>query len=90
MTPWIYENLVAISSDMILSPPGDVGPIGEGLSELRIDFGPGYRVYYARAGKTLYLVLCGGDKGSQDADIKNAHAMWRELNPPAKKPAKKE
>ena len=70
--------------------PGDVGPIGEGLSELRIDFGPGYRVYYARAGKTLYLLPCGGDKGSQGADIKNAHAMWRELNPPAKKPAKKE
>jgi putative addiction module killer protein len=43
-------------------------PIGEGLSEMRIDFGPGYRVYYARAGKTLYLLLC-GDKGSQDADI---------------------
>jgi putative component of toxin-antitoxin plasmid stabilization module len=38
----------------------------------------------------LYLLLCGGDKGSQNADIKNAHAMWRELKPPAKKPAKKE
>jgi putative addiction module killer protein len=47
-------------------------------------------VYYARAGKTLYLLLCGGDKGSQDADIKNAHAMWKELNPTAKKPAEKE
>jgi putative addiction module killer protein len=70
--------------------PGDVGPIGEGLSELRIDFGPGYRVYYARAGKTLYLLLCGGDKGTQDADIMNAHAMWKELNSLAKKPAKKE
>ena len=70
--------------------PGDVGPIGEGLSEMRIDFGPGYRVYYARAGKALYLLLCGGDQGSQDADIKNAHAMWKELNPPVKKPAKKE
>ena len=58
--------------------------------QARIDFGPGYRVYYARAGKKLYLLLCGGDKGSQDADIKNAHAMWKELNPPAKKRAKKE
>jgi putative addiction module killer protein/probable addiction module antidote protein len=65
--------------------PGDVGPIGEGLSELRIDFGPGYRVYYGRAGKTLYLLLCGGDKATQDADIKSAHAMWKVLNPPAKK-----
>jgi putative addiction module killer protein len=70
--------------------PGDVGPIGEGLSELRIDFGPGYRVYYARAGKTLHLLLCGGDKGSQEADIKNAHAIWTELNRPAKKRAEKE
>ena len=40
--------------------------------------------------QTLYLLLCGGDKGSQDGDIKNAHAMWKELNPPAKEPAKKE
>jgi putative addiction module killer protein len=70
--------------------PGDVGPIGEALSEMRIDFRSGYRVYYARAGKTLYLLLCGGDKGSQDADIKNAHAIWRESNPPARNPAKKE
>lgn len=69
---------------------GDVAPIGEGLSELRIDFGPGYRVYYARAGRTLYLLLCGGDKGSQGTDIKNAHALWKKLSPPAKRPAKKE
>jgi hypothetical protein len=41
--------------------------------EMRIDFGPGYRVYYARAGKMLYLLRCGGDKGRQDADIKNTH-----------------
>jgi len=45
--------------------PGDVGPIGEGSSEMRIDFGPGYRAYYARAGKTLYLLLCGGDKAAR-------------------------
>ena len=41
-------------------------------------------------GRGLYLLLCGGDKGSQDADIKNAHAMWKTLNPLAKRPAKKE
>jgi putative addiction module killer protein len=68
--------------------PGDVAPIGEDLSELRIDFGPGYRVYYGRTGKTIYLLLCGGDKGTQEADIKSAHVMWKVLNPPAKKPAK--
>jgi len=59
--------------------PGDVRPIGDGLSELRIDFGPGYRVYYARAGKTMYLLLCGGDKGNQAADIKSARSMWKNL-----------
>jgi putative addiction module killer protein len=68
--------------------PGDVGPIGEGLSELRVDFGPGYRVYYGRMGKTIYLLLCGGDKGTQDADVKNAHEMWKALNRPVKTPAK--
>jgi putative addiction module killer protein len=64
--------------------PGDVASIGEGLSELRIDCGPGYRVYYGRTGKTIYLLLCGGDKGTQVADIKNAHAMWKVLTPLAK------
>jgi putative addiction module killer protein len=47
-------------------------------------------VYYVRAGRTLYPLLCGGDKGSQDADIKNAHAMWKTLNPRAGTAAKKE
>jgi putative addiction module killer protein len=68
--------------------PGDVGPIGDGLSELRIDFGPGYRVYYARAGRTLYLLLCGGDKSSQGEDIRNARSMWKEFNLPARAPIK--
>ena len=68
--------------------PGDAAPIGEGLSELRIDLGPGYRVYYGRTGKSIYLLLCGGDKGTQFAGIKNPHAMWKVLNPPGKKPGK--
>jgi putative addiction module killer protein len=51
----------------------------DGLRELRIDFGPGYRVYYARAGKTMYLLLCAGDKGSQAADVKSACSMWKNL-----------
>jgi putative component of toxin-antitoxin plasmid stabilization module len=46
--------------------------------------------FYARAGRMLYLLLCGGEKGSQDADIRNARAVWRELNPPAKRTARKE
>lgn len=52
--------------------PGDVKPVGAGVSELRIDYGPGYRVYYVQRGKALMLLLCGGDKRTQDADIKQA------------------
>ena len=51
---------------------GDVEPVGEAVSELRIDWGPGYRVYFARVGKTILLLLCGGDKRTQQRDIKNA------------------
>jgi putative addiction module killer protein len=58
--------------------PGDVAPIGEGLSELRIDYGPGYRVYYAKRGDEI-TVLNGGDKDSQAADIREAKTIAREL-----------
>lgn len=57
---------------------GDVEPIGEGLSELRIHYGPGYRVYYGKEGKQVYLLLCGGDKSSQSKDIKLAKAYWKD------------
>ncbi|WP_079212851.1 type II toxin-antitoxin system RelE/ParE family toxin [Brucella pituitosa] len=49
--------------------PGDMKLLGDGLAELRFDYGPGYRVYYIRAGEVLILLLCGGDKRSQDKDI---------------------
>jgi len=55
--------------------PGDVRPIGSGISELRIDYGPGYRVYYLKDGDQLILLLCGGDKSSQGKDIKEAHRI---------------
>src|SRR5262245_39105747 len=58
--------------------PGDVRPVGEGVSELRIDFGPGYRGYYKRRGDQIYL-LRGGDKNSQDADVQKAKTLAREL-----------
>lgn len=56
---------------------GDVEPVGEGVSEMRIDFGPGYRIYFGREGRVVYLLLCGGDKSTQKADIKRAKAMWK-------------
>jgi len=57
---------------------GDVKPVGEGVSELRIDYGPGYRVYFMQRGQTLLVILCGGDKGSQDRDIAAAKVLAKE------------
>jgi|SRR5665213_783608 len=62
-----------------LGNPGDVKSVGEGVSELRVDYGPGYRVYFAQRGKVLVVLLCGGDKPSQNADIKTAKKMAKEL-----------
>jgi len=59
---------------------GDCAPVGEGVSEMRIHFGPGYRVYFARRGKAIYLLLAGGDKSSQKHDIKRAIEMVRNLD----------
>ncbi len=55
---------------------GDCEPVGEGVIELRVHVGAGYRVYCARHGKTVVLLLCGGDKSSQAADIGRAKALW--------------
>jgi putative addiction module killer protein len=60
---------------LMLGNPGDVGPVGEGVSELRIDVGPGYRVYFVRRGDLWIMLLCGGDKGSQERDIRRAKAL---------------
>lgn len=57
---------------------GDIEPVGDGVSELRIHVGAGFRVYCGRHGKTVVILLCGGDKGSQAADIKRAKALWSE------------
>ncbi len=59
--------------------PGDVNPVGKGVSELRIDYGPGYRVYFIQRGKTLIILLAGGDKRTQNRDIKKALELVQEL-----------
>jgi putative addiction module killer protein len=60
-----------------LGNPGDVKPVGTGVSELRIDYGPGYRVYFVPRGKELIILLGGGDKSTQAADIRAALALVR-------------
>ncbi len=58
---------------------GDVAPVGDGVSELRIHFGPGYWVYFVRRGEVLVILLCGGDKSTQGRDIAAARALAREI-----------
>jgi putative addiction module killer protein len=62
-----------------LGNAGDAKPVGEGVSELRVDHGPGYRVYFIERGKVLIVLLAGGDKSTQDKDIRNAKALANEL-----------
>jgi putative addiction module killer protein len=58
---------------------GDCKPVGDGVKELRMFFGSGYRVYFAENGNELVILLCGGDKGSQDTDIEQAKTYWKEF-----------
>jgi len=64
---------------LVIGNPGDVKPVGEGISEMRIDYGQGYRVYFKDTGKEIILLLCGGDKLTQDKDIKKAKELANNL-----------
>ena len=64
---------------MALGNSGDVQPVGQGVSELRIHYGPGYRVYFAKRGKILIVLLCGGDKSTQTKDIKAVRLLAADL-----------
>ena len=62
---------------------GDCDPVGEGVLEMRIHYGPGYRVYFARRGNAVYFLLYGGDKSTQSRDILRAKLIWRQVKRPS-------
>jgi putative addiction module killer protein len=72
-------RIIARIRRMQAGNPGDAKSVGEGVSEMRIDYGPGYRVYFTRRGNTVVILLCGGDKKSQSKDIRNAQKMAKEV-----------
>ncbi len=72
-------RVVARVERLAAGNPGDVKSVGEGVSEMRIDYGPGYRVYFTRRGNEIVILLAGGDKSTQNADIKTAQELARNL-----------
>jgi putative addiction module killer protein len=78
---------------LALGNPGDVKSVGRGVSEMRIDYGTGYRLYYIRTDRTVYLLLCAGTKATQEVDIKRAiemnDARAREVSAARRKPKKR-
>ena len=74
------EARIAARIDRLaLGNPGDVAPVGEGISEMRIHYGPGYRVYFVQRGAAMVILLCGGDKSTQVGDIRTAKQLASEL-----------
>ena len=67
----IAQRIVRVQSGLL----GDVNPVGNGVSELRLNYGPGFRLYFLQRGKCLIVLLCGGDKGTQKADIRQAKEL---------------
>jgi putative addiction module killer protein len=72
-------KIVSRTERLGLGNPGDVKPVGEGVSEMRVAYGPGYRIYFKQTGKTVVLLLCGGDKSTQGKDIRRAKTIAAEL-----------
>ena len=86
-TEWVYGLRDVMGRKRILHRPhrlehgnyGDCEPVGEGIYELRMFFGSGYRVYFGEQGSNLVVILCAGDKSSQSRDIEQAKTYWREF-----------
>jgi len=79
MTTWRSRVSQLASTVCRKAYPGDVKSVGKGVPELRIDYGPGYRLYFTKQDKAIVLLLCGGDKRTQKQDITRAVAMVQEL-----------
>ena len=83
---WLYglrdvagrKRILARLSRLAQGNLGDCAPVGDGVSELRMFFGPGYRAYFGEQGDTVVVLLCGGDKSSQSRDIEQAKIYWKE------------
>jgi putative addiction module killer protein len=73
-----FAKVAAAVARMRLNNFGDVKPVGRGVRERRINFGPGYRIYFGRDGQKLVILLGGGTKSRQDQDIRNAQGAWQE------------
>jgi putative addiction module killer protein len=71
----IAQRIVRLQSGLL----GDVKPVGDGVSELRVDYGPGYRVYFVRRGTDVVILICGGAKQTQERDIRRAKLLAAEL-----------
>lgn len=74
-----HARIIVRIRRMELVNPGDVKPVGDGVSEMRVDYGPGYRIYFTRMGNTVVILLCGGDKSTQRRDIARARQMAKEI-----------
>jgi putative addiction module killer protein len=72
------DRVRAIIAARLLRLAGDVSPVGSGISELRIHYGPGYRIYFQQRGQEIIILLCGGDKSTQARDIEQAKRLAQE------------
>lgn len=77
--PDTIKRMEARLKRVALGNYGDVKPVGQGVSELRLKFGSGYRVYFSQHGEEIIVLLCGGDKGSQTDDIETAKSYWADF-----------
>lgn len=75
----------ARATDLYTGKLGKCRPVGEGVTELKLDFGPGYRIYIGEYGHKIIILLCGGDKSTQASDIKTAKAYWKDYKQRAEK-----